>query len=182
MKIYSFKNKQSYIVLALVFLLPTMLFAQVKQHNKFSKEDLKKMVGKWTGTVTMAKKFGDTLLVVMPTSFTITQSTDSLLVKAITSNDGISITENYGIALDADITEWSFENRLYDIKQIIKSPNKLIIKLLDPNEKAMIDDEYAEIKTVFTIGDNNLVIQQEVKYFQTEMFFMRKKIELNRQQ
>ena len=46
----------------------------------------------------------------------------------------------------------------------------------------MIDDEYAEIKTIFTIGDNSLVIQQEVKYFQTEMFFMRKKIELNKQQ
>ena len=104
------------------------------------------------------------------------------MVKAITSNDEISIAENYGIALDEEITEWSFENRLYDIKQIIKSPNKLIIKLLDPNEKAMIDDEYAEIKTIFTIGDNSLVIQQEVKYFQTEMFFMRKKIELNKQQ
>lgn len=181
MKIYSLKNKQYYLVIALAFLLPIIHFAQVKQHSKFSKEDLKKMVGKWTGMVTMAKKFGDTLLIKMPTRFAITQSADSLLVKTITTNDGITITENYGIALDEEITEWSFENRLHDIKQIIKSPNKLIIKLLDPNEKAMIDDEYAEIKTVFTIGDNNLVIQQEVKYFQTEMFFIRKKVELNKQ-
>ena len=182
MKIYRLKIKKSFLLLTIVFLLPVLLFAQVKQHTKFSKEDLKKMVGKWNGTVTMAKKFGDTLLEKMPTSYAITLSADSLLVKAITTNDRISITENYGIALDDEITEWSFENRLYDIKQIIKSPNKLIIKLLDPNEKAMIDDEYAEIKTIFTIGDNTLVIQQEVKYFQTEMFFMRKKIELNKQQ
>ena len=173
MKIYRLKINNSFLVLTIVFLLPVLLFAQVKQHTKFSK---------WNGTVTMAKKFGDTLLEKMPTSYAITLSADSLLVKAITTNDEISIAENYGIALDEEITEWSFENRLYDIKQIIKSPNKLIIKLLDPNEKAMIDDEYAEIKTIFTIGDNSLVIQQEVKYFQTEMFFMRKKIELNKQQ
>jgi hypothetical protein len=164
-----------------VLLTPVLLLAQVKQHNKFGKEDLKKMVGNWAGTVTMAKKFGDTALLKMPISFAINASGDSLLVKAITTRAGIATTENYGIALDEEITEWSFENRLYDIKQIIRSPNKLIVKLLDPNEKAMIDDEYAEIKTTFTIGDNTLFINQEVKYFQTEMFFVRKKIELNRQ-
>lgn len=163
-------------------LTPIFILAQVKQHTKFGKEDFKKLVGKWSGTVTMAKKFGDTSLTKMLATFVFTSSGDSLLVKAITNNNGVELVEDYGIALDDEITEWSFENRLYDIKQIIRSPNKLIIKLLDPNEKAMIDDEYAEIKTTFTIGDNNLVINQEVKYFQTEMFFVRKKIELNRQQ
>ncbi|MBP6430956.1 MAG: hypothetical protein KA319_04240 [Ferruginibacter sp.] len=165
-----------------VLLTPVLLLAQVKQHSKFGKEDLKKMVGKWSGTVTMAKKFGDVAPTKMPASFEFTASGDSLLVKAITNNNEVEVVENYDIALDGDITEWSFENRLYDIKQIIRSPNKLIIKLIDPNEKAMIDDEYAEIKTTFTIGDNTLFINQEVKYFQTEMFFVRKKIELNRQQ
>jgi hypothetical protein len=168
-------------LLFLIALSPLLLLAQPKQHAKFGKEDLKKMVGKWSGTVTMAKKIGDTALMKMPASFEFTASGDSLLVKAIANNNGTQILENYGIALDEEITEWSFENRLYDIKQIIRSPNKLIVKLLDPNEKAMIDDEYAEIKTIFTIGDNTLTINQEVKYFQTEMFFVRKKIELNRQ-
>lgn len=172
------KHLKSFIVLLFT---PLFLLAQVKQHAKFGKDDLKKMVGKWSGTVTMAKKFGDVVPTKMSANFEFTASGDSLLVKAITDNNGTQILENYGIALDEEITEWSFENRLYDIKQIIRSPNKLIIKLLDPNEKAMIDDEYAEIKTIFTIGDNNLVINQEVKYFQTEMFFVRKKIELNRQ-
>jgi hypothetical protein len=168
------------IVVAILF-TPILVLAQVKQHAKFGKDDLKKMIGKWSGTVSMAKKFGDTSFSKMPASFEFTASGDSLLVKAITNNNSVEVIENYGIALDDEITEWTFENRLYDIKQIIRSPNKLIIKLLDPNEKAMIDDEYAEIKTTFTIGDNTLFINQEVKYFQTEMFFVRKKIELNRQ-
>ncbi len=167
--------------LIVILLLPILLLAQPKQHNKFGKEDLKKMESKWAGTVILAKKFGDTSLTKLPITFDISTSGDSLLVKAVTNKAGIAITENYGIALDEEITEFSFESRLYDIKQIIRSPNKLIIKLIDPNEKAMIDDEYAEIKTTFTIGDKTLFINQEVKYFQTEMFFVRKKIELTRQ-
>lgn len=167
--------------LTFILALPILVLAQPKQHTKFGKEDLQKMVGNWAGTAIMAKKIGDTTFLKMPISFAITASGDSLMVKAITKKNGIAITENYGIALDEEITEFSFENRLYDIKQIIRSPNKLIIKLLDPNKNAMIDDEYAEIKTIFTIGDKTLFINQEVKYFQTEMFFVRKKIELNRQ-
>jgi hypothetical protein len=165
-----------------LFCLPILLFAQTKhKHKKFGKEDLSKLVGKWSGSVTMAKKFGDTAFLKMPASYEIVQSGDSVIVSSIIDRNGLKTKEVYGIALDDEITEWSFENRLYDIKQIIRSPNKLIIKLLDPNEKAMIDDEYAEIKTIFTIGDNTLFINQEVKYFQTENFFIRKKIELNRQ-
>jgi hypothetical protein len=168
-----------YKFLLFLFFIPIFLSAQ--KHKQFTKEDLVKLSGKWAGTVIMSKKFGDTSLTKMPLTFDIITSGDSLMVKVITNRAGIAITENYGIALDEEITEFSFEKRLYDIKQIIRSPNKLIIKLLDPNEKAMIDDEYAEIKTIFTIGDKTLFINQEVKYFQTEQFFVRKKIELIRQ-
>jgi hypothetical protein len=168
-------------LLIAILILPTFLIAQVKQHKKFGKEDLTKLVGKWTGTVTMAKKVNDASPLKMEAMYDITQSGDSVLVKATVNREGVKTLETYGIAIDEEITEWRFEDRLYDIKQIIRSPNKLIIKLLDPNEKAMIDDEYAEIKTIFTIGDNTLFITQEAKYFGTELFFVRKKIELNRQ-
>ncbi|MBL0146547.1 MAG: hypothetical protein IPP48_13220 [Chitinophagaceae bacterium] len=117
----------------------------------------------------------------MPITVDITDATDSLIITTTTTVDGKNHIEKYGMFIDDEVTELTFENRLNDIKQIIRSPVKIIIKTLDPNEKAMIDDEYAEIRTTFTIGEKIFFINQEVKYFQTEMFFARKKIELNRQ-
>lgn len=166
-------------ILFAVLVIPIFLTAQ--KHKQFTKDDLKKIVGKWNGTVTLSKKVNDSFAVKMPISVDITDAGDSLIVNTSTTINGKVVTEKYGMFIDDEVTELTFENRLNDIKQIIRSPVKLIVKVLDPNEKAMIDDEYAEIRTTFTIGDKIFFINQEVKYFQTELFFVRKKIELYRQ-
>jgi hypothetical protein len=158
----------------LMLALPTMLFAQRKQT---SFKDIKKLVGSYVGTITNIDATDDKTELTIMCNLEILDGGDSLKVKqTITDAGGKQTTTEYDMLITEDATELVYQNEVYDIKQVIRQGERLIIRTIDANENAKDNDKYAEIHQTFTITDTNLTILKEVKYFGTEKLILRSRL------
>ena len=160
--------------LLLILALPTLLFAQRKQT---SFKDIKKLAGSYIGTITNIDAAADKTELTIMCNLEIVDGGDSLKVKqTITDPSGKQTSTDYDLLISEDGTELVYQNEVYDIKQVIRQGERLIIRTIDANENAKDNDKYAEIHQTFTITDTNLTILKEVKYFGTEKLILRSRL------
>ncbi len=166
------------ILSSLFFFLSVCVLAQNKR--KLSNNDIKSMVGQWTGTMSYTSYTNDSTLGNISVTLKVEDKTDSLLLGFLfIENDGKQRKVVNRMLVYEDGNMISFEGEENFVTAVRRRGIRLTIVM--DNIETFDNLREAEIRRTITINPKSINILKEVKYVGTENFFARNNISLIKQ-